>query len=176
MPETGKNKLTIAVSSCLLGHNVRYDGSNKKNDHVLRLCTMFNCLAICPEYSIGMGVPRSPINLVSVNGRYRARGAIDPEFDVTDLLNQFAVSIVNSNPELCGYVFKARSPSCGLDSTPWFDDDSRQQGLTSGIFSHKIHLLLPELPMIEEAQLTGNDEIEEFIVRAKNYARLCKSI
>ena len=155
-----------------MGYNVRYDGKNKKNDYVIKLSDTFDLLAICPEYGIGMGVPRAPINIINVDGQFRARGVTNPGSDFTDSLQQLAEAIVKSHKDLCGYVFKARSPSCGVDSTPWFDIDSVEQGLTSGIFTQQVKKLLPDLPMIEETRLTSGLEIERFIEQVNNYANV----
>ena len=172
---SGSHKIRVGVSSCLLGYDVRYDGKNKKNDNVIKLSDTFDLMAICPEYGIGMGVPRAPINIINVDGKFHARGVANPGYDVTESLQELAEAIIKSHKDLCGYVFKARSPSCGLDSTPWFDTDGNEKGLTSGIFSQQVQMRLPDLPMIEETQLTCGIEIEQFIERVNNYANVNRS-
>jgi len=165
------DKIRIGVSSCLLGYDVRYDGTNKMHSNVLKLAATFDILAICPEYGIGMGVPRAPINIVSVDSQFRARGVADSSFDVTDSLVQMADRIFRTHKNLGGYVFKARSPSCGLGSTPWFDHEGQQQGVTSGVFTNRIQQLNSELPMIEETQLENENEVLDFIARVIEYAK-----
>ena len=166
-----QSKLRIGVSSCLLGYNVRYDGKNKKHDYVTKLCETFDCIAICPEYRIGMGVPRPTINLVTVNGVVHALTSEPVPSDVTLALRQDAVNLVASE-KLVGYVFKARSPSCGVNSASMINSDNHTiEGYTSGIFSEKIQQLLPNIPIIEEQNLTDEAELNNFIQRILAFAQ-----
>ena len=86
--------LMIAISDCLTGAKVRYDGAGKRSG----LCHdqlegIFEFRGICPEVGIGMGVPRDPIQLVGSADRPRAVGVADPAFDVTDRLAAFGRAI-----------------------------------------------------------------------------------
>ena len=58
-------KPRIAVSACLMGMEVRYNGGHKES----RLCSRtlsehFDFIPLCPEAAIGLGIPREPIRLV----------------------------------------------------------------------------------------------------------------
>jgi len=55
-------KITIAVSSCLLGNSTRYDGKHK-HDPLINgpIFSHFKLIPICPEVDCGMLVPREPI-------------------------------------------------------------------------------------------------------------------
>ena len=163
-------KIQIAVSSCLLGHKVRYDGQDRKHSHVLKLCEQFHCIAICPEYAIGLGIPRAPINIVQIDSEKRARGVENPKLDVTESLMDYADSIYESIPKLCGYIFKARSPSCGVNSTPFFSETGVELGVASGIYSYGIQQRLPNLPVIEETELKSDEDIQRFIKAVDAYA------
>lgn len=156
--------IRIGVSSCLLGNKVRYDGQDKKHSNVLKLCERFTCIAICPEYAIDLGVPRPPIHLVQLVSGIRARGIANPQQDVTDALMEYADEVHESLPQLCGYIFKARSPSCGVNSTPLLDVTGMQQlGTTNGIYSGRIQQLAEQLPIVEETQLNTDDDLQKFI-------------
>ena len=65
LPLFPKAPLTVAVSECLTGAHVRYDGGHKKEamPHAA-LDGLYVFRAICPEVGIGLGVPRDPIRLV----------------------------------------------------------------------------------------------------------------
>jgi uncharacterized protein YbbK (DUF523 family) len=150
--------LVIAVSSCLTGMRVRYDGDSKTlplpnvwHDANIRL------LPICPEVGAGLGVPRPPVQLVATdNGALRARGRDDPALDVTDALRAHAhhsLAALATEPQLCGYLWKSRSPSCGLGSTPVFDAAGREIRHGSGIHAQHIATHLPWLMHIEETAL-----------------------
>ncbi|MDH3690976.1 MAG: DUF523 domain-containing protein, partial [Gammaproteobacteria bacterium] len=59
-----KPSVRIGVSSCLLGQNVRYDGEHKRDSFITNALThYFEFVPVCPEVSIGLGVPRPPIQL-----------------------------------------------------------------------------------------------------------------
>jgi len=165
--------IQIGVSSCLLGHKVRYDGQDKKHLNVLKLCKRFTCVALCPEVAIDLGVPRPPILLVQLETEIHARGIAHPQPDVTDALKDYAENISRSLPMLCGYVFKARSPSCGVNSTPFFDSTGTQQlGTTNGIFSGRMQELVHQLPIAEEAQLETEEDLRKFTEAVIAYAKL----
>ena len=60
-------KISVGISSCLLGENVRYDGGNKRNDFIIdRLGHFFDFRPYCPEVNIGLGVPRPTIYLTDI--------------------------------------------------------------------------------------------------------------
>ncbi|HEY5604050.1 MAG TPA: DUF523 domain-containing protein [Gammaproteobacteria bacterium] len=165
--------IQIGVSSCLLGHKVRYDGQDKQHRNVLKLCEQFDCVAICPETAIGLGVPRPPLQLVQIASEIHARGITRPHHDVTDSLAHYANTIFHSLPTLCGYVFKARSPSCGINSTPVFSEASAQRlGTSSGIYSGRIQQLAEKLPVIEETGLNNNEDVVVFIDKVVAYANV----
>ncbi|MGD8567728.1 MAG: DUF523 domain-containing protein [Gammaproteobacteria bacterium] len=167
----GPQRIHVGVSSCLLGNNVRYDGQNRQHDHVMALCENFTCIAICPEYAIGLGIPRAPINIIKVtDNHYRVKGSANPHLDVTEELVDYADHIHQSMPEICGYIFKSRSPSCGVASTPYFDPDGNQLGVMDGIYSGRIKQLAPTLPIVEEVQLTDKENQKAFEDAVRQYA------
>ena len=60
-----KNKITLGVSSCLLGEKTRYDGAHTR-DHFITgvLGKWVGFVSVCPEVECGFGVPREPLRLV----------------------------------------------------------------------------------------------------------------
>ena len=114
-PSRPEPPLTIAVSECLLGAAVRYDGTDSRSEYPHEaLDNLFYCRGICPEVGIGLGVPRAPIRLELRNDSVRAVGVTDSHFDVTDRLIEFARQKAAELDDIAGYVFKENSPSCGL--------------------------------------------------------------
>jgi len=56
------DRVRIAVSACLLGENVRYDGGHKYDPYVAEeLAAHCELVPLCPEMEAGMGVPREPV-------------------------------------------------------------------------------------------------------------------
>jgi uncharacterized protein YbbK (DUF523 family) len=155
-----------------MGINVRYDGSHKKHTKVAKLCNIFECIAICPETNIGLGVPRAPLKMVKVNNSFHIRGRTNPNLDVTYSLQKFAKQVPHIHQDICGYVFKARSPSCGVGNTPWFDESGKEMGIANGIFSEQIKKTLPHLPIIEETQLEDPEGLDNFVAQVKSYSEL----
>ena len=85
-------KLTVGVSSCLLGEAVRYDGGPKANSHIMgTLAEYFEFRSFCPEIDIGLGVPRTPIRLVrEASHVIRCIAMDDDATDYTDALRACA--------------------------------------------------------------------------------------
>lgn len=154
----------IAASSCLLGHAVRYDGTDKRDDYLVRtLGRLVTLQAICPELVIGMGVPRAPIQVVVKQREQLALGVDDPSRNVSASLRAYAASLAEQADRLCGFVFKARSPSCGLGSVPLHDEQGQAIGVGNGLFSDTLTRLHPLLPCIDEQGLTQPEPRDRFL-------------
>ena len=146
---------TIAVSSCLLGNKVRYDGRHKLNNIIVdEVSKHFQLIAFCPECDIGLGVPRTPIELIKQNDIYRVIEKNRQAKDVTDLLINAANRFLKKNNGLNGIIFKSNSPSCGINH---------------GIFATKIQQLCNSLPVVEEITLENREDREEFYSRVISY-------
>jgi uncharacterized protein YbbK (DUF523 family) len=77
----------LAISSCLLGQAVRYDGRHKRHDWLVD--TLGRCVdfePLCPEVSIDLGIPRVPLHLTGDPEHPRVRAVTHPELDVTAAL------------------------------------------------------------------------------------------
>ena len=159
------NKAPVGISSCLLGQPVRYDGGHKCNRLITsRLQAIFEFRPFCPEVAIGLGVPREPFQLVRTSGGMRVRGVSDAELDVTDKLEQYGRQIVTGHPEICGYIFKARSPSCGTDSVAtWTEQGKEDESNGTGAYAAALMQAIPGLPVIDEERLQDDRERERFI-------------
>ena len=78
-------EITLGISSCLLGNEVRHDGGHKRNVYVMStLSEYFIFRAFCPEMSIGLGVPRPTIRLTRSADGIRLTGSDNPELDLTE--------------------------------------------------------------------------------------------
>ncbi len=156
----------IAVSACLLGQPVRYDGASKPDPYVLSvLAKSARLIAICPEMAIGLGVPRAKIEIVQTHDRRRVLGVDNRALDVTAALRECARQFLRDNPRLSGLVLKSASPSCGTNDTPVFDLAGNEIGHGSGGFAQTIMALRPDLPVIDENALAG---------RARSFLEKCR--
>lgn len=160
-------KPLIAVSRCLLGERVRYDGDCKPELQLINdMEKYFSIIGVCPEVESGLSVPRPPVRLMKVNITIRALGVEDAALDITDGLINFAETFVDKHPELCGLILKARSPSCGIGNTPIYPEGMSGDGL----FATTVAQLLPDIPMINETGLLSEQEIQIFVERVEYYS------
>jgi len=164
-------KIKVGISSCLAGQNVRYDGGHKLDANIIKtLGELFELQQFCPEMEIGLGVPREPIRLVYTSTGIRCVGTLTDDLDVTDALAGCADQRQASDPDLCGYVFKARSPSCGLQGVAvWQDDQSRPTG--TGVFASRLQKKFIGMPMTEEKALADPTARARFVQQVKSYHR-----
>lgn len=106
--------MKILVSSCLLGHEVRYDGKSSVSsiksvqlfDKIIKKCEVFS---ICPEEAGGLETPREPAE--KMNGKILTKSGLDltSEFifgseETLKLCKQESIKVA---------LLKAKSPSCG---------------------------------------------------------------
>ena len=100
-----QNKITIGISSCLLGNKVRHDGSHKRDRFITDvLSDHFEFTPFCPETAIGMSIPRPAIRLVNVNGETRLLNSDDSSIDHTDVMNEVSANYSAGLETLCGYI------------------------------------------------------------------------
>lgn len=139
----------VGISACLLGQEVRYDGGHKRSTALAdELAEKLEWVPVCPEIGAGMGVPRPPVKLIGTaenprmvtrnGGRYGGR-------DWTDEMLGFAETELDRLAELhiCGFVFKSRSPSCGLRDIP----------ASEGLFARALRRRFADLPVADEEEL-----------------------
>ena len=163
-PEAGRP--IVAISSCLLGQRVRYDGGHKRDAYITEILSRFvDWRPVCPEVAIGMGVPRPPIRLVGDKISPSALGVEDTALDVTGELVIYARGMVRELHNISGYIFKSKSPSCGLNDAGLFDVDGRAQGFTAGVYAQVIQQSLPHLPVIDEQMLQEGQVQRRFLER-----------
>ncbi len=165
--------LPVAISECLTGVAVRYDGSDAGESFPHEAFEgLFSYLPICPEVGIGMGVPRPPIQLVGDPARPRVLGVRDPEIDVTAALERYARARSEELRDVYGYVFVERSPSCGLHSVPVYRAGGGECIDRSGRggYAREVTERHPRLPVEENGRLFEAAIRESFLARVFAYA------
>lgn len=169
-------KLKIAVSSCLLGEAVRYDGTDKHIEYITQtLATEYTLISLCPEMAVGMGVPRAPIHLVDNGNTIQVRGIDNPDNDMTSPLIEYAGKVFESYPDICGYIFKKNSPSCGTKNVKVFNATTGQyERRGQGIYSASIEKCFNSLPVIDEEELFIKAKAEQFFGEVAYYAEKIK--
>ena len=163
--------INIAISSCLLGEHVRYDGTDKKHSVLSQIPKeLIQFIPICPEVAIGMGIPRPPIQLVDTKEGIQALQIDNPNNNFTEALQTYGKTMSNELDNIFGYIFKARSPSCGINSTPVFINGAEHRKDT-GLFAAQIIQTLPDLPVTEEATLTTLVQYQSFFNKVFEYSQ-----
>lgn len=165
-------RIRVGVSACLLGAEVRFDGGHKRDRFVDGLLAgYFEFVPVCPEVAIGLGTPRQPIRLVAAADGPRAVGTREPGRDVTGALRDYGAKVARDNRDLCGFVFKKGSPSCGMERVRVYNDSGLAQRDGVGLFAAQIMQANPLLPVEEEGRLNDPVLRENFINRVFVYAR-----
>ena len=113
----------VGVSSCLLGEEVRFNGGHKRYRFLTDdLGRHVDWVSYCPEMEIGLGTPREPIRLTA-DGRLVNRGGTA---DHTAAMAALPLPV-----DLDGYMFKAKSPSCGIRAIPRYRDEREAASATA---------------------------------------------
>ncbi len=171
---TADTPIRIGVSSCLLGEGVRYDGGHKR-DHFLThvMGPHVEWVPVCPEFEMGLGVPREPIQLERKNGQIRLV-SIETRVDHSKTMRRWAKQRLCelSREDLSGYILKSRSPSCGMERVPIQEDDGARAGHERGLYAKALIERFENLPIEEERRLANPKLRENFIERVFAYRRL----
>ena len=172
-PDPAGDAIRIGVSSCLLGQNVRYDGGHKKDDFLTgQLGPFVEFVPLCPEVEVGMGIPRPSIRLERRGEEVRL---VDPKngLDHTDAMRGWARKRVGEieRLDLCGYVLKKDSPSCGMERVRVYAKSVATRS-GRGLFAEELLARLPLLPVEEEGRLNDPELRENFVERVFGYRRL----
>ena len=166
--------IRIGVSACLLGQQVRFDGGHKESRLLTHTLSKFvEFVPVCPEMELGLGAPRESLRLVR-DGRGVRLVAPRSGTDHTDGMRTWAKRRLAQLAEhdLCGYVLKKDSPSCGMERVRVYDSNGMPQKDGSGLFAAALREAFPHLPVEEEGRLEDAKLRENFFERVFAYARL----
>lgn len=157
----------IGISSCLLGNSVRYDGGHKLDRFLTDTLGKFvEYVPVCPETECGLGIPREPMRL---------EGDIyNPELiviktrkDITERMKKWSIKRVKElkKENLCGFIFKSKSPSCGLKRVKVYSDKGIPFHKGTGLFVRQFINSFPLIPVEDEGRLHDPGLRENFIER-----------
>ncbi|HDS16201.1 MAG TPA: DUF1722 domain-containing protein [Proteobacteria bacterium] len=164
MPE----KIKLGISACLLGHDVRYSGGHARDLFVIETFAPYvEFVPVCPEVESGMPVPREAIHLVGAGEEPRLLG-VESKLDFTRSLQEWAAKRLEKleSENLCGFIFKKNSPSCGLRRLSVSrEDQGPPQKNGVGIFARAFGERFPLIPAEEDGHLHDASSREHFIER-----------
>lgn len=110
----------ILVSACLLGKNVKYNGSNNYNQTVIDFLKDKEYLPICPESAGGLSIPRQPAEIQNGTGAEVLAGTASVANKDGVLVTEFFIKGAKSLEKLLDKyditmaILKENSPSCGV--------------------------------------------------------------
>lgn len=161
----------VGVSSCLLGEEVRFNGGHKRYRFLTdELGPHVDWVPYCPEVEIGLGTPREPIRLTT-DGRLVNRAGTA---DHTEAMTKLPLPAPSSDgTAIDGYVFKAKSPSCGIRAIPRYraDGTAGDHG-GRGLYAARVLTAFPLLAVEDEGRLNDPGLREAFTERIFAAARL----
>jgi uncharacterized protein YbgA (DUF1722 family)/uncharacterized protein YbbK (DUF523 family) len=171
---SGATPIRIGISSCLLGQTVRFDGGHKRDRFLTDILGPYvEWVPVCPEVEMGLGTPREAMRLVRAGKQLRMI-TIRTGVDLTDSLARWADSRLDElvSEDLCGYVLKKNSPSCGLERVKTYNPRGVLDRPGRGLYANALIERLPSLPVEEEGRLSDPALRENFIERVFAYRRL----
>jgi len=159
--------ISVGVSSCLIGERVRWNGGHQLN-HFIKdiLGSFFKFVPVCPEFECGLGVPREPLRLVGDPLLPRML-TNKTRVDITERMNEWAVNRVKEleSMDLCGFIFKSKSPSSGLYKVKVYNDKGYPVNQGTGLFARAFVNAFPLVPVEEDGRLCDDAIRENFIER-----------
>jgi uncharacterized protein YbgA (DUF1722 family)/uncharacterized protein YbbK (DUF523 family) len=169
-----QDPVRVGISSCLLGDAVRFDGGHKRHPVLVGTLGRFvTWVPVCPEVELGLGTPRESIRLekhedgVRFVQRRSAR-------DLTEEMRAYAARRAEAllSEDLCGFVLKKDSPSCGLDRVRVYGPGGMPAKSGRGLFAAALVERFPGLPVEEEGRLADAALRDNFVERVFTYRRL----
>ena len=172
--EEAKTVIRVGVSSCLLGQEVRYDSGHKKDRYLTDILDDYvEWVSVCPEVESGMSTPRPAMRLVE-DGQNVRMAEIKSNIDHTTQMTKFSQLRVRKlrDQNLCGYILKKNSPSCGMTRVKIWKDKGMPRRDGRGLYASALMDAYPNLPVEEEGRLHDAALRENFIERVFAYRRL----
>jgi uncharacterized protein YbgA (DUF1722 family)/uncharacterized protein YbbK (DUF523 family) len=165
-----KKDLQIGISACLVGEKVRFDASNKPSNFCIHeLGQHVTYKTYCPEVAIGLPIPRPTIRQIKNNDLIQVSQR-DGTGDVTEALQAYGEKIAKMTKNLSGYVFCAKSPSCGMERVKVYSPEGnslKSDGI--GLFAREIMAANPLLPCEENGRLNDPLIRENYVARLYAY-------
>ena len=163
----------LGISACLLGQRVRYDGQHKL-DLYLRdtLGAYVDYHPVCPEVECGLPIPREAMRLVRQGDEIKLMTQ-KTGIDITPRMiswQKVRLDQLAALP-LSGFVFKAKSPSSGMERVKIYSEQGYASPTGSGIFAAGLMARFPNLPVEEEGRLHDDLLRENFVERVFVYHR-----
>ncbi|MBW6516292.1 MAG: DUF523 and DUF1722 domain-containing protein [Candidatus Cloacimonetes bacterium] len=163
-----EDRIRLGISTCLLGEKVRYDGQHKYDRFLVEtLGPYVEYVPVCPEVESGLPIPREAMRLVGDPQNPKLL-TTNTGIDHTDRMLNFSRKKVKDihKEQLCGFVFKSKSPSSGMERVKVYSEKggtAQKNGV--GLFAREFMNSFPLLPVEEDGRLNDPLLRENFIER-----------
>ncbi|MBW2566328.1 MAG: DUF523 domain-containing protein, partial [Deltaproteobacteria bacterium] len=162
-----RTRIRLGISTCLLGKPVRYDGGHSLDRFLTDTFGKYvEYIPVCPEAECGLGIPResmrlvgdpdAPLLMTSLTGR-----------DYTELMLKWALKRIAEleHMDLCGFIFKSKSPSSGMEQVKVYNAKGVPVRKGVGIFARAFMENFPLLPVEDDGRLHDPGLRDNFIER-----------
>ena len=149
--------MKILISSCVYGEDVRWNGSNRRHQHIHDWAAEhgYELVPICPEHEL-FGTPRSTIRLRAVGGEIKAFAG---KTEVYSGLQEKSQEIANRHADAVGFIGISRSPTCGIAA------GVKDYGKTIKAPMHQA----VDCPSTEISSMNTESNRQKFLERIKKY-------
>lgn len=154
--------INIAVSACLLGRNVRYDGKNKEIELIKYFDpNIYQLTGICPEVEMGLSIPRPPIEIIN-HGTLKLVQVNDHTIELTNQMKTWFQNNHQNISKFSGFILKSKSPSCGNHTTPHYILNDKEI-ISDGMFVKLLKDNFQNLNIIDELKLQDDIHLSHFL-------------
>jgi len=169
--------MKIGISSCLLGEKCRYDGGHSQHKFIIEeLSEYFEFIPFCPEKMV-FTTPREAIRQTREAGQIKVT-TTNSKLDVTKKIEDISKELVDEiqEEELCGFIFKSKSPTCGMERVKVYpaNNNGQSENTGVGIFAKKVKDKYPLLPSEEDGRLMDAWLRENFLMQIFAYKHIFK--
>ena len=172
--DSSSERIRLGISACLLGERVRFDGGHKRDPFLVESLGPFvEWVPVCPEVESGLDAPRESMRLVQVGAEIRLLTNKSIQ-DQTERMRRYAGRRIAElgDAELCGFVLKKDSPTCGLARVKVYGAAGVPAKSGRGLFADALVTRFPLLPVEEEGRLNDPRLRDNFVERILAYRRL----
>ena len=160
-----KNKITLGVSSCLLGEKTRYDSAHTRDQFITCVLGKWvEFVSVCPEVECGFGVPREPLRLVGAP-ESPCLISVHTRQDYTPrMLLWVRKRVVTLKKEdMWGFILKSKSPSCGIERVKVYDKNGVAINKGRGLFARVFSEYFPMVPIVDEKVIHNPKTFKNFM-------------
>lgn len=160
-------KPKIMISRCVEFEPCRWNGDMIHSFYIQRLKSFAEFIPVCPEFDIGLGVPRNPVRLIKKGKNLHLIQSVT-EADFTEKMKQYAQKVCEENCDADALILKEKSPSCGTGNVKIYPGPGKVSPLSGdgiGIFADIALKFFPSIPVIHEGKFNDLKWREHFYIQ-----------